>query len=589
MPPETRTCQNCKQSFVIEPDDFAFYEKIKVPPPTFCPECRAVRRRAWRNERTLYHRKCDLCKKEIISMFPASAPFPVYCNECWYSDGWDPLVYGRSYDFGKPFFAQYKALQDSVPRMGLAVINNKNSPYLNYAWNSNNSYMCLDLGYGENCLYSNACHFIKDSSDNSYCKKIELCHGCIDSRESTRSDTLEKCEGCIDSHFLYDCRGCSSCILCAGLRNKKYHILNQPYSKEDYEKAKSEYAGGSFAKRERAKKLFEELKLKALHKENNNIQAVRCTGDNIWNCENCRQSFNVFRSQNCKRVNDVDSDVKDSVDLSNAAEGELMYEGTSASGSNVRFSVWVTSVVDVQYSSLCVKNNSHLFGCIALRDKSNCILNKQYSEEEYQAMIPKIIEHMNAMPYVDKKGRVYRYGEFFPIELSTFPYNDSKSYEFNPLTKEQIMAEGYGWRDPEERHYAPTKTDKDLPDHIKDVVDSLLNDVIACSHGGTCTHQCATAFKIIPEELRFYRAMNLPLPRLCANCRYYERTAHRNPMKLWHRGCTCAGAQSANGVHKNTVSHPHGASACPIEFETSYAPDRPEIVYCEACYNAEVV
>ncbi|MDI6602741.1 MAG: hypothetical protein QME57_01295 [Patescibacteria group bacterium] len=40
MNQEKCTCQNCKKEFVIEPEDFAFYEKIKVPPPTWCPECR---------------------------------------------------------------------------------------------------------------------------------------------------------------------------------------------------------------------------------------------------------------------------------------------------------------------------------------------------------------------------------------------------------------------------------------------------------------------------------------------------------------------------------------------------------------------
>lgn len=586
---EKKTCQSCKQPFTVEPDDFVYYERVKVPLPTFCPHCRAVRRRAWRNDRTLHKRKCDLCEKEMISMFSADAPFPVYCNDCWYSDRWDSSVYGRPYDFSKPFFAQFKELQDAVPRMGLAVINNKNSPYLNYAWNSNNSYMCLDLGYGENCLYSNACHFIKDSSDNSYSKKLELCYGCIDSRESTRSDMLEKCENCLDSHFLYDCRGCSSCILCTGLRNKQYYILNQPYPKEEYEKAKQKYIGGSFAKREEARKRFDELKMKALHKEHSNIQAVKCTGDNIWNCENCTHSFNVFRSQNCKWVNDIDNDVKDSMDISNAAEGELMYEGTSVSGSNVRFCVWITATVDAQYSSICVKNNSHLFGCIALNDKSYCILNRQYSEVEYNEMVPKIIEHMNAMPYVDKKGREYRYGEFFPIEISIYPYNESKSQELDSLTREETSREGYGWSHPEEKHYTVTKTERDLADDIKDVDDSIVNEVIECRHGGRCNHQgCTVAFKIVPEELLFYRRMRIPLPRLCHNCRYYERMARRNPMKLWHRPCQCAGSGSENRVYANVAKHQHGEGKCSSEFETSYAPDRKEIVYCEQCYQSEV-
>jgi hypothetical protein len=77
MQSETKQCQNCKRDFVIEAEDFKFYEKIKVPPPTFCPECRRQRRLIWRNERHLYKRTCDLCNKSIISMYPKETTIPI--------------------------------------------------------------------------------------------------------------------------------------------------------------------------------------------------------------------------------------------------------------------------------------------------------------------------------------------------------------------------------------------------------------------------------------------------------------------------------------------------------------------------------
>ncbi|MBI4059642.1 hypothetical protein HY406_01100, partial [Candidatus Giovannonibacteria bacterium] len=127
--------------------------------------------------------------------------------------------------------------------------------------------------------------------------------------------------------------------------------------------------------------------------------------------------------------------------------------------------------------------------------------------------------------------------------------------------------------------------------------------VIECQHQGKCNEQCTEAYKIIPQELQFLRRMNLPLPRLCPNCRHYQRIKQRNPLKLWHRKCQCAGLTSENRVYQNTASHPHHmelppsvgtptakhVGACPNEFETTYAPERPEIVYCEKCYLAEVV
>ncbi len=92
-----------------------------------------------------------------------------------------------------------------------------------------------------------------------------------------------------------------------------------------------------------------------------------------------------------------------------------------------------------------------------------------------------------------------------------------------------------------------------------------------------CKEKCATAFRIINPELQFYRRLKVPLPTLCPNCRHYQRMQQRSPAKLWHRKCMC------------DKKHPHHEEKCLNEFETSYAPDRKEIVYCEQCYNAAVV
>lgn len=108
-------------------------------------------------------------------------------------------------------------------------------------------------------------------------------------------------------------------------------------------------------------------------------------------------------------------------------------------------------------------------------------------------------------------------------------------------------------------------------------------------HEGKCIEHCATAFKITPQELAFYRRTGVPLPRLCPSCRHYQRLQLKNPIRVWHRTCQCAGSGSDNNVYPNTAVHSHGAGHCPNEFETSYSPERKEIVYCEQCYQAEVV
>src|SRR5688500_10653163 len=129
---------------------------------------------------------------------------------------------------------------------------------------------------------------------------------------------------------------------------------------------------------------------------------------------------------------------------------------------------------------------------------------------------------MKAMPYTDQKGREYRYGEFFPIELSPFAYNETIAQEYFPLTKKGAEAEGYRWENIEERNYKIDIVTKDIPDDIKDVTEKIIGKVISCEHAGQCKEQCTEAFKIVPEEFKFYKRMNLPLPRLCPNCRHYQ-------------------------------------------------------------------
>ena len=136
-----KVCQNCKKDFGIDDEDLNFYEKIKVPPPTFCPQCRLARKLIWRNERSLYKRTCDLCKRDIIAMYKADAIFPVYCHECWWGDKWDPLDYGHEYDSNIPFFEQLKELQKVVPRPSSYSTKNVNSEYCNFTAHMKNGYL----------------------------------------------------------------------------------------------------------------------------------------------------------------------------------------------------------------------------------------------------------------------------------------------------------------------------------------------------------------------------------------------------------------------------------------------------------------
>ncbi len=589
---EIRACANCKQKFGIEAEDFDFYKKIQVPPPTWCPDCRFARRMIWRNERNLTKRTCDLCKKEVFSMYGKDVPFPVYCPDCWRSDAWDPLSYGQDYDFSKPFFEQFKSLFNRVPQPSLGSNGtNLNCDFANMVQDVKNVYFSFSVIWNsEDVYYSNNVERSRQIYDSLNVSDSEIIYGSIGSVKNYNSRFCYWTSSSVDCAFMLDCIGCSHCLGCAGLRNQQYRIFNEQYSKSDYEKEIQSFNLGSYAALQDFNKRFEEFVRNKPRKYARIINSKGSTGDEILNSKNVRFAFIVSDAEDSKYLYRSPGP-KQAVDACHLGHAELVYEhvmGGSEPGQELKFIIWgAPGQHRVSYSTSC-GSSSYLFGCVGMRNKEYCVLNKQYSKEKYEALIPKIIEHMDSMPYTDKKGRVYKYGEFFPLELSPFAYNESVMQEHIPLTKSKAEELGYHWKEKENRAYKTTITAAELPDHIKDVPDSITTEVIGCLNEGN-KEWCTGAFRIIGEELAFYRRMQVPLPRYCPNCRYFLRFSKRNPEVLWHRNCQCAGSDSEGGAYRNTTTHFHNQDHCPNEFESPYLPGRPEIVYCEQCYNAEVV
>ena len=584
---QTRTCQNCKNEFNIEPDDFAFYKKIDTPPPTFCPPCRLQRRLAVRNERILYKRNCGLCEKAMLSMYDTEEPFMVFCKDCWWGDGWDPMKYARDYDFNTPFFVQFRKLLEDVPRPNLIVSSVKDCDYCNYIADGKNCYLCFGSIAVEDCMYG-APYESRDCIDTYLARECEYCYETIDCEKLSSSAHVQDCANSLNLLYCFDCKNCQDCIGCVGLRNKQYYILNEPYSKEEYRKERDKILAGGRTALLRIAADMEKLKNRIPHRFATTLQCIQVSGDHIVNSKNAKECFDVKRCEDgryCVRM----IDGKDVHDTNYCEFMERSYDYIGFwKDTNIKFSNTCGESTDIEYSDFCFASKN-LFGCIALQKKSYCVLNKQYAKEEYQELIQKIKKQMNKAPYQDTNGRVYVYGEFFPIELSPFAYNETVAQEYFPLTRKQVEASGYRWKEPKKKQHGITIKSENVAETITDVDDSVVQETIGCAHGGTCNEQCTTAFKITPQELQFYKKMRLPLPLLCSNCRHYERLKKRNPFTLWHRRCNCAGKESDNGRYANTIEHAHSTGHCPNEFETAYAPERKEIVYCEQCYNAEIV
>lgn len=501
---------------------------------------------AWRNEWKLYHRTCDKSGEKIISAYAPDAPFKVYKNEIWWGDGWDALDHGRDYDFSRPFFEQFADLQKVVPREGTSVFNSENCDYNSHVRMSKNCYLNSLAVEGENVMYSY--WMVKDTDvvDSSYTNNSTLGYECTHGEKLYNTIMVEESNNTSDSAFCYQVRGCDHCMFSSNIANKSYYLFNKPCTKEEFEEAKKKYLNGSYTSWKEAIAQFADIKKSTIRRAANNINCENVTGDHMFNSRNCENAFEGKDSEDV--YNSVSTgDSKDLYSIYSAGwpRCELIYYSSVSRGcTDCRFCYYCWHSNDLTYCDSCSSCTS-CFGCIGLRHKKYCILNKQYTKEEYEALMPKIMEHLRTT------GEL---GKFFPHSLSTFAYNETSANNFYPLSKEEALAGGWKWREKEKQDYLPA-TIPALPENIKDAPETITKEILACE-------SCTKNYKIIPQEFSFYQKMNLPLPRFCPTCRHTRRLSLDNPLELFNDTCP----------------------KCQMQIQTSYPPNHAETVYCDACY-----
>ena len=154
------------------------------------------------------------------------------------------------------------------------------------------------------------------------------------------------------------------------------------------------------------------------------------------------------------------------------------------------------------------------------------------------------------------------WGEFFPSSISPFGYNETLTNEYYPLTREEALKQGFKWSEYESPFPRVDKVipGSKIPERITEIPDDILNWAIECEI-------TKKPFRIIPQELEFYRKHSLPVPRRHPEQRHLDRMSMRNPRKLWERKC----------------------DKCKKDIISTFESKRPEKVYCEECYNREVI
>jgi hypothetical protein len=475
----------------------------------------------------------------------------VYEQEVWWSDKWDPMDYGRAFDFSRPFFEQYRELALAVPRPSLhrAFQYDENADYTNYAGKNKNCYLIFDSDNNWDCYYSYSVNYGKNVMDAYRVRESELCYECMDCLKCYRSCFLQDSENCADSFFLKSCIGVKNSMMCVNLRNKEYHVENKPVSKEQFEAYKKTLLSSPKALKQ-ALEHFNQFKIQFPQKEMHGVNNENVVGDYVNNSKNAYLCFDSDDLWDCRYVFQAYDKLKNCMDIQECGFGELFYE-CAFMGYDSQSCYAVTHALGGISNLFYCMHTPHLknsFGCIGVRQKEYCILNKQYTREQYLELAPRIIEYMRSLG---------EWGEFFPISLSPFAYNETLAQEQYPLTKAQALARGFAWREKDKSEYKSATAS--VPASIKEVGESICNEILACK-------TCSRNYRIVTQELKLLKEMGLPIPTQCFLCRHECRRQLRNPRVIYDRAC----------------------AKCAAPIQTTYAQERTERVYCETCYLKEV-
>jgi len=398
-----KTCKNCHTGFEITDKDQVFHSRIspifnnkqyKIPKPKLCPQCRIQRRMAFRNEHHFYKRKCDLTGESIISVNSSDKPYQVFDHEKWWTNSWDQHEHAMEVDFSRPFMEQIKELIHKTPHASLITTKSENSYYTHMATYNKDCYMLVCGSENERCLYSYWMESNKDCTDCFGLTKCELCYESINLRQCYQLYYSEDCRNCQLSWWLKNCNNCEYCVGCVNLRNKKHHWLNQPLSEEEYKNRLQRLLGDPVFRKE-TKDAYQKLLKESYFPWAHQHLSENCNGDYIQASKNCEDCYDIRDCEDCQHTQFC-YQLKDSSDVTYFGfPGELLYECNNV-GRNAYYNLFCNFSYESQHLLYCfnTQHSKNCFGCVNMHKQQYCILNRQYSKEEYDIMVSKIIEHM---------------------------------------------------------------------------------------------------------------------------------------------------------------------------------------------------
>jgi hypothetical protein len=494
----TLNCAITDKSFSLSEREEKLIADFGFPHPTLAPMERWLQAVGQSTPFAFRQTVCPVTKTPILSRWSESGAIVGVNSDWFWSDDCDNIIEGQDYDFNRPFFEQFQELARKCYAPSINRINCENSPYVNASYQLKDCHLCFACESLRDCYYSALC---SNSNDLIFCAGVsnsELCYRCLDCSDIYEGRFLQDCINCRDCYWCLDCIGCSNCFQCYGLRQASdgYYIQNQKVTKEEWQKVIDKVNSGSFSIETQlqndAERFFKDKRNYNTNFNNENCSAIY----HVTHSKNCQGALYSNDSQDCKDII-FTADARDCYSVIWGRRVERCYQVVAANEAyDCAFCDGCIGGGRNQIYCFCCYNGCHdLFGCFFLKGRNYCILNKQYTQKEYESLLPRVKQHMQSTG---------EYGQWFPSSFYSVPYNDSWArYFLANLTDEQIEKRGLLISE------VPKFKDSygiELPDGLDQFSDQECNKEITCIQSGQ-------RFSVGLNELKALRKLRCPIPR----------------------------------------------------------------------------
>ncbi|SRR5258708_14738408 len=292
------------------------------------------------------------------------------------------------------FLAELKKLLSTVPKPPLHIVNSENIEFSDVISYSKNLYNCFDTHKTTDSFYCYDCFICDNCGDCDYPVESQFCYESVDPFKCFNCDYVNYCANLRDCMYCDGCWSAHDLFGCVNLINKSFCIFNRQLTEGEFREQVKKYKTWPpekvLAIVEELKKLYPMTQTIAAHNENSDY------GNYIHYCKNCFMCFDAAHDENCGYLYDSYGS-KNSYDMTYGGnKADFSYEIVESPDIfNCDFAVHTLNSQDSNYVFNCqgVKN---CLGCVGLRHKEYCILNRQFSPEEYKQISNQILSELRA-------------------------------------------------------------------------------------------------------------------------------------------------------------------------------------------------